>query len=85
MVAGDKQTEMIEQAGWALVDQQDMTTKYREIVLGDLRAYESRREQAANILGTAELEARLQRKRKYLDGIMDGLLHRAFFVAEMRR
>ena len=80
----DEQTKMTEQTGWTLIDQQDTTTEYRDIVLRDLRAYESRREQAANILGTAELEARLQRKRQYLEGITDGLLHRAFFVAETR-
>lgn len=89
VMAGDRvtpteQAKMVEEAGWILDDQRDTTTEYREIVLRDLRAYEARSELAAKVLGSAELEARLERKRKYLEGIEDGLLFRSFFAAEAR-
>ena len=74
---------MVDRAGWNLTEQRDTTGEYAEVVRRDLRAYESRTALAAKVLGEFELDARIERKRKYLQGIEDGLFRRELFVARL--
>lgn len=79
-----EQARMVDRAGWTLIEQCDATAEYAETVRRDLRAHESRAVRAARILGEVELDARMERKQKYLQGIEEGLLRRALFVADVR-
>ena len=79
-----EQASMVKRAGWELVVQSDVTAEYAETVRRDLRAYESRSILARKVLGKTEFENRMERRRRYLQGIEDGLLRRDLFVAQTR-
>ena len=77
-----EQTAMVDRSGWNLIEHVEVTEEYAETVRRDLHAYESRADLAGRLLGVDELKERLERKRKYLRAIEDGLLRREFFYCE---
>ena len=83
-VNADEQASMVKRAGWKLLVQSDVTAEYAEIVRRNLHAYETRSILAQEVLGEAEFENRMERRRRYLQGIEDGLLRRELFAAQTR-
>ena len=81
-VNADEQANMVKRAGWELVAQSDVTAAYAESVRRDLYAYESRSNLAQQVLGKTEFENRMKRRRRYLQGIEDGLLRRELYAAQ---
>ena len=77
-----EQREMMGRSGWNIIDQVDVTEGYCDTTRRSLAAYESRAERAADVLGVAELDRRLTRKRAYLRAIEEGLLRRELFVVD---
>ena len=75
---------MVSRAGWDLVEQVDVTQEYADTARRDLRAYESRAELAAEVLGASELAERLTWRHDYIQAIDDGLLRRELFVTIVR-
>ena len=81
-VNADEQASMVKRAGWELLVQSDVTAEYAEVVRRDLYAHETRSILAQEVLGEAEFKNRMERRRRYLQGIEDGLLRREFYAAQ---
>jgi hypothetical protein len=77
-----EQASMVKRAGWKLVVQSDVTAEYAETMRRNLRAYEARSVLARKVMGKTEFENRMERERRYLQGIEDGLLRRELFAAQ---
>ena len=84
LVTSAEQTQIVEEAGWNLIEKVDMTYDYAETACRDLHAYESRADRLSEALGASEFATRLRTKREYVPAVEEGLLRRELFVATAR-
>ena len=72
---------MLRQAGWRITDHVDLTSRYVASVRALLGAEEDHADALRELLGAAEYADRLERRRRALDAIGQGLLQREMFAA----
>jgi cyclopropane fatty-acyl-phospholipid synthase-like methyltransferase len=73
--------ELLEQAGWMLLERNDVTAEFARCMRVLLQETESRSAALAAILGVDEVNARLERRKSTAHAIALGLLQREFFLA----
>lgn len=73
---------MLEQTGWTITDQFDLTVEYAQAARHMLCEEERRADALARVLGAAEFSDTLARRRRTIEALNQGLLQRELFVAK---
>jgi len=72
---------LLQQAGWTIMEQIDVTAEYAKSVGAQLRAEEAHADKLSELLGAAEFSERLARRRGTVRAADEGLLRRELFAA----
>jgi hypothetical protein len=73
--------ELLEDAGWVVREQRDVTAAFGELCARDLAAFETRAQRLRKLLGDSELSDRLVLRRAKVEGVQEGTIRREVFVA----
>lgn len=81
IAADDSYPNLLQQAGWELVTQIDLTTEFLETLQVGLENELNHADDIENLLGKEEASVRLARSRAYIEALEQGLIRRELFHA----
>lgn len=73
--------ELLETSGWSVVDRIDISSAYEETGRRHIREVEARAGPMSELLGAAELEDLLVRRRRNVEAVAEGIVRRDLYVA----
>ncbi len=73
--------ELLEKTGWKVIDRMDVSADYEETGRRHIREVQARANEMRELLGEAEFEELLAKRRRNLASVADGIVRRELFVA----
>ncbi len=73
--------ELLEKTGWKAIDRIDVSVAYEETGRRHIREVEARADEMSELLGEAEFEELLAKRRRNVESVADGIMRRELFVA----